>query len=562
MSESAQAVALSAPLLTVRNLTVQAGDPAQQRSVVAGVSFEIRSGETLGLVGESGSGKTLSALSIAGLLPRAARIGQGSIELDGVELVGLPERRRRAVLASRIGVVFQNPSTALNPRLTIGAQVKEALPGRYWPGSRPAMRAAAELLDQVGVPRAAERLAYYPHELSGGLNQRVVIAMAIARNPSLLIADEPTTALDVSIQAQVLDLIDWLRAERQLGVLLVSHDIGVIADRSDRMAVMNAGNIVETGDTAEVLSRPAHECTRHLLAAMPGLHKRAAIGFPPSQEQSLVELQGVVREFRTPGTRRERQVIRAVDEVSLSIRPGTSLGIVGESGSGKTTLARIMVGLDRPTQGRVSYAGREIAALTPPQRRQWRRDVQYVFQDPYGALDPRLTVEQSLAEPIELSGTAAERAGQSARIGELLDEVELPSSFRRRLPGQLSGGQRQRVVIARALALSPQLVVADEPVSSLDLSVQATVIDLLRRLQRKRGLTYVVISHDLAVIKALCEEVAVITAGRIVEAGRTDAIFDDPQHDYTRKLLESIPGRGTLWDLSRDSPLAETTGLA
>jgi peptide/nickel transport system ATP-binding protein len=558
MNEPGQA----APLLTVRNLTVEAPGTAPQRSLVDGVSFDIRPGETLGLVGESGSGKTLSALSIAGLLPRTVQVREGSIELDGVDLLGLPERRRRAVLASHIGVVFQNPGTALNPRLTIGAQVKEALPGRHRPGSRQEMQAAADLLDQVGMPRAAERLAYYPHELSGGLNQRVVIAMAIARNPGLLIADEPTTALDVSVQAQVLDLIDQLRAARGLAVLLVSHDIGVIADRADRMAVMRGGTILETGDTAAILSRPKHEYTRHLLAAMPSIHRAAPASSPDGQAASLVEIDDVVREFRTPGNRRVRKVVRAVDGVSLSIGQGTSFGIVGESGSGKTTLARLMVGLDQPTRGRVSYAGREVAALTALQRRQWRRDVQYVFQDPYGALDPRLTIEQSLAEPIELSGTAGERAGMSARIDELLDEVELSRSFRRRLPGQLSGGQRQRVVIARALALSPRLVVADEPVSALDLSVQATIIDLLRRLQHRHGLTYVVISHDLAVIKALCEEVVVMTAGRIVESGPADEIFAQPRHDYTRKLLDSIPGRGMLWDLEQAGPIAEPAGPA
>jgi peptide/nickel transport system ATP-binding protein len=530
-------------LLDVRDLTIRIGG-VHPTAVVDGVSLTVRSGEIVGLVGESGSGKTLTAMAVAGLLPPAAEVAGGSIRLAGRDLLTLTSGERRRVLAEQIGVVFQNPTVALNPRLTIGAQVREALPTRYRFRRAAANRRAVELLDLVGIPDAARRLAYYPHELSGGLNQRVVIALAIARGPKLLIADEPTTALDATIQAQVLDLIDRLKGQFGLGVLLVSHDIAVIGDRTDRVAVMHGGRIVEHGRTVPVLAEPEHEQSRRLLAAARSLDvlPPAVAGNP--DEPPLLLVDGVQRVFPVVGARRRSPAIRAVDGVSLSVNAGQALGIVGESGSGKTTLARIVVGLDRPSAGRITFGGREPDRLPVAERRLWRRDVQYIFQDPYSALDPRLTVEQIIAEPIELSGTQAERADKRERIGALLDEVGLTQTFRTRYPSQLSGGQRQRVVIARALALGPRLVVADEPVSALDLSVQATILDLLRRLRETRGLTYLVISHDLSVIRSLCSEVIVMTGGRVVESGATAEVFADPSHPYTATLLRSIPGRG------------------
>ncbi|MFC5950492.1 dipeptide ABC transporter ATP-binding protein [Pseudonocardia lutea] len=522
------------PLLEVTDLRTR----IKEADVVDGVSLTVGRGETVGLVGESGSGKTLTALSVVGLLPRAARVVGGRVALDGQDLLALTDKRRRAMLADDVGVIFQNPTVALNPRLTVGAQLREALPAGLRRDRAGARRRVVELLDQVGIARGAERLTAYPHEFSGGLNQRIMIAIAIARSPRLLVADEPTTALDVSVQAQVLDLLDTLRADLGLGVLLVTHDVGVVADRADRVAVMHAGRIVEQATTAEVLERPAHERTRSLLANVPRLDDPAP---PPvaAGGRPVLEVRGAVRQFRSGGG----APIRAVDGVDLVLHPGQALGLVGESGSGKTTLARLVVGLDRPTEGTVLHDGDDPHTLDGAGRARWRRRVQYVFQDPYGSLDPRLTVDRIIGEPIELSGTPAERRARRERIEELLAEVDLPASFAARRPDQLSGGQRQRVAIARALALDPTLVVADEPVSALDLSVQATILALLRRLRETRGLTYVVISHDLAVIKGLCTDVAVMQGGRIVERGPTEEVLGRPEHPYTASLLAAVPGR-------------------
>jgi peptide/nickel transport system ATP-binding protein len=527
---------MTPPLLEVTDLCTRIG----AATVVDGVTLSVAAGEVLGLVGESGSGKTLTALSVAGLLPRAAQVTGGRVALGGRDLLALSARHRRAVLADEVGVVFQNPTVALNPRMTVGAQLREALPAPVRRDRGAAYRRVLELLDHVGVDRAVERLTSFPHELSGGLNQRVVIAIAIARSPRLLIADEPTTALDVSVQAQVLDLVDRLVAELGLGVLLVTHDVGVVADRADRVAVLHEGRVVESGPTRDVLDAPAHPRTRRLLAQVPALDDPAPPRVP-GPDTPLVAVRRLTRVFPGAGG---RPPLRAVDAVDLEIRPGQALGLVGESGSGKTTLARLVVGLDRATAGTVEHTGRDATALRGPEFRQWRRDVQYVFQDPYGSLDPRQTVGAILAEPLELSGTAEERASAGERVAQLLAEVELPADFVGRRPHQLSGGQRQRVAIARALALDPRLVVADEPVSALDLSVQATILALLRRLRATRGLTYLVISHDLAVVKSLCTDVAVMRHGRIVEHGPTDRVFADPRHPYTAALLAAIPGRG------------------
>jgi ABC-type glutathione transport system ATPase component len=527
---------MTPPLLEVTDLRTRIG----AHTVVDGVTLSVAAGEVLGLVGESGSGKTLTALSIAGLLPRAAEVTGGRVALGGRDLLTLSARHRRAVLADEVGVVFQNPTVALNPRMTVGAQLREALPAPVRRDRAGAYRRVLELLDHVGIDRAEERLASFPHELSGGLNQRVVIAIAIARSPHLLIADEPTTALDVSIQAQVLDLIDRLVAELGLGVLLVTHDIGVVADRADRVAVLDSGRVVETGPTRSVLDAPGHPPTRRLLAQVPALDDPAPPPLPGA-DTPLVALHRVSRVFPSVGG---QPPLRAVDGVDLVVRPGQALGLVGESGSGKTTLARLVVGLDHATSGTVEHSGRDAATLRGADFRRWRRDVQYVFQDPYGSLDPRQTVGRIVAEPLELSGTAEERETVGDRVAQLLAEVDLPAGFASRRPHQLSGGQRQRVAIARALALDPRLVVADEPVSALDLSVQATILALLHRLRETRGLTYIVISHDLAVVKGLCTDVAVMRDGRIVEHGPTDRVFADPQHPYTAALLAAIPGRG------------------
>ncbi|WP_109525793.1 MULTISPECIES: dipeptide ABC transporter ATP-binding protein [Nocardia] len=530
------------PIAVVDDLRVSVGGDGQRHLVVDGVSLSVHAGETVGLVGESGSGKTMTALGLAGLLPRGAAVDSGRITLSGIDLAALTDRRRARVRAERLGVVFQNPTASLNPRLTIATQLLEALPRTA--GSRARRRArAAELLGRVGITEVGKTLGAFPHELSGGLNQRVVIALALARDPALLIADEPTTALDVSVQAQVLDLIDRLKDELGLGVLLVSHDIGVIGDRTDRVHVMSQGRIVESGPTRRVLHAPEHEYTRELLAATPALLRRAPAEPVKTTAEPLVRVCDVRRAFpvAVPGRLRKARHV-ALHGVSLDIPSGAAVGIVGESGSGKTTLARQIVGLDRPDDGMIEYDGVPPDRLDREAARRWRRAVQYVFQDPYGALDPRLTVERSIAEPLELNGVDLSGTTVPDRVRELLGEVELPPSFARRLPRELSGGQLQRVVIARALANDPRLVVADEPVSALDLSVQARILRLLERLRRERGLTLVFISHDLAVVRFLCDHVVVMERGRIVESGPTEQIYTAPAHPYTRALLAAVPG--------------------
>ncbi|MBB2940811.1 peptide/nickel transport system ATP-binding protein [Actinoplanes lutulentus] len=524
-------------VLDVRDLRIGLADTP----IVHGVDIRVPAGKSVGLVGESGSGKTLTALAIAGLLPPAITITGGTVTLAGKQLSAVADRHTTEHRVATIGVVFQNPTPSLNPRMRISKQLHEALP--QGTGRREAAARIAELLGLVGITDIPKTLHAFPHELSGGLNQRVVIAMALARDPKLLIADEPTTALDVSVQAQVLDLVDSLRERLGLGVLLVSHDIGIIADRTDEVHVMSEGRIVESGPTADVLRAPRHAYTRQLLSATPSRLARVA---PPAKAAEAAQtpqltLRDLRRSFSVRG-REGRTKHVALDGVDLTLHRGQAIGLVGESGSGKTTLARIVVGLERADSGEVRHDGLELSKQTREQRRQWRRDVQYIFQDPYSSLDPRLSVAQTLREPLELNHRGLSRAEVSRRIDALLDEVELPRDFRHRHPSELSGGQRQRVGIARALASEPTLVIADEPVSALDLSVQARILRLLARLRAERDLTYLFISHDLAVVRYLCDDVVVLRDGRIVEQGRTDDVLRNPRDPYTQTLVDAIPG--------------------
>lgn len=527
----------TAPMLEVTGLRAGLADGTE---LLHGIDFSLAPGRSLGIVGESGSGKTLTAMAVVGLLPRGVAATSGSIKVAGREAFGRDAATRRALLRDTFGVVFQNPAVSLNPRLTVWQQLREALPPAVRRSRARSYARSLELLEQVGVGHAADRLRAFPHELSGGQNQRIVIAMAIARSPRVLVADEATTALDVSVQKQVLDLIDRLRQELNLGLILVSHDIGVIADRTDDVLVLQDGSVVEHGPTARVLGAPRHEYTRGLLDAIPRLDAVAPAGAGHGQPVVVLEGRGLTREFPVPGRRGQR--VRALDGVDISLREGQALGVVGESGSGKTTLARILVGLDRPGQGELAAFGRPVTGRTVPRRRRWLFDVQHVFQDPYAALDPRQTVREIIAEPIELSGSPEQKARKRETVLELLDDVRLPRSYGGRKPDQLSGGQRQRVVIARALALRPKVLVADEPVSALDLSVQAAILDLLAALRADRDLTYLVISHDLAVIRQLCTDVVVMRDGKVVERGSTEEIFTSPRDAYTRQLLDAIPG--------------------
>jgi peptide/nickel transport system ATP-binding protein len=527
---------------------------AAGEELVHGVSFTLEPGKSLGIVGESGSGKTLTAMSLVGLLPQGVVATSGSILVNGREVFERTPAVRRQLLRDTFGVVFQNPTVSLNPRLTIWQQVREALPTTIRRSRGRSYQRAVELLEHVGVNRPTDRLRAFPHELSGGLNQRIVIAIAIARSPQVLVADEATTALDVSVQKQVLDLIDNLRTELNLGLILVSHDIGVIADRADDVLVMHDGEVVESGQATTVLQNPAHEYTQQLLEAIPRMDAEVPAS-ADDQRPILLEGTGLVRQFAVVGKRETH--VRALDDVDITLREGQALGVVGESGSGKTTLARVLVGLDRQNQGTFSAFGKEVHGRTIQSRRDDLGDVEYVFQDPYSSLDPRQTVAQIVAEPIELKGTPERKAHKRETVLELLDDVRLPREFADTKPSQLSGGQRQRVVIARALALEPKVLIADEPVSALDLSVQGRILALLARLREEHNLTYLVISHDLAVIRQLCTDVVVMREGKVVERGTTEEIFDNPRDSYTRLLLEAIPGGAWLHEPEKQTGTRE-----
>jgi peptide/nickel transport system ATP-binding protein len=535
------------PLLDIQDLEV--AFPARDGGwvpVVRGASLSVRRGEAVGLVGESGSGKTLTALSVLRLVPPPGRLA-GRVLLDGPgggDLLALPERAMRRVRGGRIGFVFQEPMAALDPVYTIGFQIAEAV--RSQRGHRTMSRRAAReevvrLLDRVALPAARRRLDDYPHQLSGGQRQRVGIAMALAGGPDLLLADEPTTALDVTLQAQVLDLLARLRAELGLAVLLITHDLGIVAETCDRAVVMHRGEVVESADTAALFRAPSHPSTRALLAA---LATPPAAGAPPSAPAGppLAEVVGLCREFavRRGLLQRTRGVVRAVDGVDLALRRGECLALVGESGSGKTTLGRCLIRLLEPTAGRVLFDGEDLLALRSRALRARRRRFQIVFQDPWGSLDPRQRVEAIVAEPLALH-TRLRPAERRRQTAELLASVGLEPALAGRFPHELSGGQRQRVGIARALAAGPELLVADEAVSALDVSVRGQVLDLLAGLRERLGLALLFISHDLAAVQRVADRVAVMYLGRVVEEAPRAALFHRPLHPYTVSLLAAVP---------------------
>ncbi len=609
------------------------------------LSFEVEAGETVGIVGESGCGKTMAAMSIMRLLPRGAYLASGAIRFAGRDLVGLSDEQIRHVRGNEIGIVFQDPMTSLNPTMTIGRQIAEAVTIHRDVSDAAAMDRVVETLEMVGLPRPAERVRDYPHQLSGGLRQRVMIAMALACEPKLLIADEPTTALDVTIQAQILRLLDDIKRELGMGIILITHDMGVIAGRTDRVVVMYAGRKVETASTPELFANVRHPYTEALLASIPKLDQDKSQdlysipGLPPdlrrpphacrfaprcvfatdrcrsedpplagedpdhpyacfhprrssatestrlgaaliaeaersealvdaygkeiellvtspaapatngsngagsANGEAILEFQDVFKEFTvTAGAilRRRIGTLHAVSGVGLAVRRGETFGLVGESGCGKTTLGRLGVALDAPTRGRVLFNGIDLGTLKGGSLRRLRQDLQFMFQDPYASLDPRMRVKEIISEPLDIArrGSSAERV-QTVR--QLLDEVGLAHDAMDRYPHEFSGGQRQRLGLARALALNPSVIVADEPVSALDVSIQSQILNLMKRVQASHNLTYIVISHDLSVVRYLADRIGVMYLGKLVEVGPGSDIYDRPAHPYTAGLLEAIP---------------------
>jgi peptide/nickel transport system ATP-binding protein len=526
---------MTSPLLSVSELTVAVGP----RQIVRGVDFTVDRGQTLGIVGESGSGKTMTVLAATGLIDVPGARVEGSSVLEAergpVQLVGASERTLRSVHGGQVGFVFQDPSTSLNPYLTVGRQITESLETHRRLGRRAARTRAIDLLDAVGLPHPDERVDAYPHQFSGGQRQRAMIAIALACDPALLIADEPTTALDVTTQAQIIELVRELQQERGTAVVWISHDLGVIGQVADDVLVLREGAPVEHRPIVEVYDRPEHPYTKELLAARP----RIVAGAGPAPEPAappLLEVSDLDVRF-TIATPTGRRTIHAVDDVSFTVRRGTTLALVGESGSGKSTIAGALTGLVAPHAGRATLGGSDVFRA----HRRDRRRIAMVFQDPFASLDPRRSVGDAIAEPIRTHRLAADGAARSRRVRDLLALVGLPTTFVERYPHELSGGQRQRVSIARALALDPELIILDEATASLDVSVQAHVLDLLRTLQVEQQLTYLFIAHDLAIVQEMSHEVVVLQDGAVKEAAPARELFASPRDPYTQMLLQAVP---------------------
>ena len=534
------------PLLQIDNfsLTFPPGDrESEPVQALCGVDLRVEAGRTHALVGESGSGKSVTAFSVLRLLEDTTRVEtSGSIRFDGQELTTLSRDRIRAIRGNRIAMIFQEPMTSLNPVYPIGTQLMEPLLLHQGVDRKEARARALKLLERTGIDDPEYRLTCYPHQLSGGQRQRVIIAMALACRPALLIADEPTTALDVTIQEQILALIRDLQAEFGMAVLLITHDLPMVRKIADTVSIMHRGRVIESGPLAEIFARPQQDYTRHLLGAVPAGVQEPRAGGPP-----LIELADITCTFTLKSAwsglfQRTKKVIRAVDGVSLTLREGTTLGLVGESGSGKSTLALCLLGLASHT-GTVRYhnegATHTLSGLNARQFRPLRRELQIVFQDPYSSLSPRLTIEQIISEGLEVHGLGGSREERRQLVAEALGDVELDPAMAGRFPHEFSGGQRQRIAIARAIILRPRLLILDEPTSALDVTIQKQVLDLLRSLQTRYNLTYIFITHDLRTVRSLADQVAVMRHGRIVESGPAATVFADPQDDYTRRLFHA-----------------------
>ena len=611
---------MNTPLLQIKDLHTDIEIRSGVVRALSGVDLHVNPGETLGIVGESGSGKTMTALSLMGLLPPGGKVSSGSIILDGQDLTQLPLKEKRKLRGTKVGMIFQDPLTSLNPTMKIGLQVCEPLRVHEGLSKREALERAVEILKRVGMPRPEVVINNYPHQLSGGMRQRVMIAMALVCKPRVLIADEPTTALDVTTQMQILDLIDELRDEYKMGVILITHDLGVVAGHTDRVAVMYAGRIVETAPTKTLFTEPKHRYTSSLMAALPeralaaGTKLFSIPGAPPSltnlpvgcrfaarclwatdecragypdlsgdethtfscfhpvqegdespavlqgkldsnktdgaaedvpqiSHETLLDVKEASREYESAGSgffKREKGVVSAVDRVSITVKKGETYGLVGESGCGKSTVGRLIAGLEPPSGGAIELDGRDLATLKGRDAVRIHRDVQMMFQDSYAAMDPRMRIDQILAEPMSIQKTGNARQ-IAERIMEILEQVGLTEEILDRYPHEFSGGQLQRIGFARSLTLAPDLIVADEPVSALDVSVQAQVLNLMKDLQAELGLSYLFISHDLAVVQYMADRIGVMYLGRIVEEGPASEVVKNPKHPYTKALIDSIP---------------------
>ena len=612
----------NSPLLDIRDLHTDIEIRSGVVHALSGVDLHVNAGETLGIVGESGSGKTMTALSLMGLLPQGGRVSSGQLILDGQDLTKLSLREKRKLRGTKVGMIFQDPLTSLNPTMKIGLQVCEPLRVHEKLSKKEALARAVEILKRVGMPRPEVVINNYPHQLSGGMRQRVMIAMALVCKPRILIADEPTTALDVTTQMQILDLIDELRDEYQMGVILITHDLGVVAGHTDRVAVMYAGRIVETAPTKTLFTEPKHRYTSSLMVALPeralaaGTKLFSIPGAPPSltnlpmgcrfaarclwatdecragypdlsgddthtfscfhpvqkgdespaalqakldtqkngneagaqqaplvSSKVLLDVKEASREYESAGSgffKRDKGVVSAVDRVSITVKKGETYGLVGESGCGKSTMGRLIAGLERPSGGSIELDGRDLATLKGRDAVTIHRDVQMMFQDSYAAMDPRMRIDQILAEPMSIQKTGNARQ-IAERIMEIIEQVGLTEEILDRYPHEFSGGQLQRIGFARSLTLAPDLIVADEPVSALDVSVQAQVLNLMKDLQAELGLSYLFISHDLAVVQYMADRIGVMYLGRIVEEGPAKEVVENPKHPYTKALIDSIP---------------------
>ncbi len=564
MSDNASNTSTAQPLLSVRDLRVAFRVDKKINEVVHGVDLDVYPGETVAIVGESGSGKSTTMHAVINLLPGTGHITGGSIKWNGRELVGIKRREMETIRGREIGLVPQDPMSNLNPVWSVGFQVEEAIRANgLASGRREVKKRAIEVLEKAGLQNAEQRMKQYPHQFSGGMKQRALIGIGLSADPQLLIADEPTSALDVTVQRVVLDHLAQRTRELGTAVVFITHDLGLAAERAEKLIVMYRGNIVESGPSREILQRPQHPYTKRLVSAAPSLASRrigsnpdlppaptetfdvAAIAEDDSKvivREPVIEVSDLTKVYKLRKGNFGHEDFTAVGQANFTINRGETLALVGESGSGKSTIAKMVLQLEKPTSGTIKIDGIDTATLGSSGLFALRRKLQPVFQDPYGSLDPLVSIGNTIAEPLNVHNVG-DRASRRARVLELLDQVALPRELATRYPNELSGGQRQRVAVARGLALKPEILVLDEAVSALDVLVQAQILDLLAELQRELGLTYLFITHDLAVVRLIADRVCVMQSGRIVEQATTDEVFENPQMEYTRNLLDAIPGR-------------------